>query len=108
MAAEMARGTPVRDGVEQDARHDRAEKNDEQAQTYFQQALATAEEAFKKDLKELGEWRERIRRALDGHPEDQDKVAERTDKLKDDPTQPKEKAQFRDLMQFLEEDVSGK
>lgn len=74
----------------------------------FKQALEAAEKAFAQDPKELADWKRRIERAMAGNPEDLDRLAERTEDAKPKDDEPRAKAQYKDLLQFLQDDTSEK
>jgi M6 family metalloprotease-like protein len=103
------------------ARHDRLVENyywlaraqqqgakgkDEHVAENLKLAKSEVEQAFPKVPSELEAWRKRIQRALDGDPEDADKVVQRVEKV--DKGGPKQKAQYTDLLQFLGEDTRAK
>lgn len=78
------------------------------ADDWLAQAGKTAEQAFAADPGELAEWRRRIAAARAGKPEDGDRLAERTEEVeKRDEDAPRDKAKYRDLLQFLQEDTTS-
>jgi hypothetical protein len=65
------------------------------------------DQAFANDPSERESWKKKIERAKSGKPDDsRDKVVERAEKVEH--KGPKEKAKFTDLLQFLDQDTSGR